>query len=100
MTSSSPRRGSSSTSGCAAPAVRAAPAARSPRARTYDRRPERRWRHLDLGGRRCWLRMPLRRLVCPDHGVVTEAMPIRADAQRVHLSLRTRAGRCSSVPSA
>lgn len=41
----------------------------------YDRRPERRWRHLDLGGRRCWLRMPLRRLACPEHGVVTEAVP-------------------------
>lgn len=41
----------------------------------YDRRPERLWRHLDLGGRRCWLRMPLRRLACPDHGVVTEAVP-------------------------
>ncbi|MGH2472322.1 MAG: helix-turn-helix domain-containing protein [Candidatus Limnocylindria bacterium] len=41
----------------------------------YDRRPERRWRHLDLGGRRCFLRMPLRRLRCPEHGVVTEAVP-------------------------
>lgn len=26
-------------------------------------------------GRRCLLRMPLRRLVCPAHGVVTEAVP-------------------------
>jgi len=41
----------------------------------YDRRPERRWRHLDLAGRRCFLRMPLRRLRCPEHGVVTEAVP-------------------------
>jgi len=41
----------------------------------YDRRPERRWRHLDLGGRRCFLQMPLRRLRCPEHGVVTEAVP-------------------------
>ena len=44
----------------------------------YDRRPERRWRHLDLAGRRCFLRMPLRRLRCPDHGVVTEAVPFAA----------------------
>ncbi|MGH2603151.1 MAG: transposase family protein, partial [Dehalococcoidia bacterium] len=36
----------------------------------YDRRPERLWRHLDGGGRRCWLRMPLRRLACPEHGVL------------------------------
>lgn len=41
----------------------------------YDRRPERRWRHLDFGAWRCWLRMALRRLACPDHGVVTEAVP-------------------------
>lgn len=41
----------------------------------YDRRPERLWRHLDLGGRRCWLRMPPRRLACPEHAVVTEAVP-------------------------
>lgn len=41
----------------------------------YDRRPARRWRHLDLGGWRCFLRMPLRRLRCPAHGVVTEAVP-------------------------
>jgi len=33
---------------------------------------------LDLGGRRCFLRMPLRRLRCPDHGVVTEAVPFAA----------------------
>lgn len=41
----------------------------------YDRRPQRLWRHLDLGGWRCLLRMSLRRLVCPAHGVVTEAVP-------------------------
>ncbi len=44
----------------------------------YDRRPERRWRHLDLGPRRCFLRMPVRRLRCPDHGVVSEAVPFAA----------------------
>lgn len=41
----------------------------------YDRRPSRRWRHLDLAGRRCFLRLALRRLRCPAHGVVTEAVP-------------------------
>ncbi|MGH9260908.1 MAG: ISL3 family transposase, partial [Acidimicrobiales bacterium] len=42
----------------------------------YDTRPRRsRWRHLDLG---CWqveLRASLRRLACPSHGVVVEAVP-------------------------
>jgi transposase len=33
------------------------------------------WRHLDLGGRRCLLRMRRRRLACPSHGVITEAVP-------------------------
>lgn len=46
--------------------------------RLYDRRPERRWRHLDLGGWRCFLRMPRRRLRCPRHGVRTEAVPFAA----------------------
>jgi transposase len=41
----------------------------------YDRRSRRLWRHLDLAGRRCFVRMPLRRLRCPGHGVVTEAVP-------------------------
>lgn len=42
---------------------------------TYDRRPPRLWRHLDLAGRRCFLRMAVRRLRCPEHGVITEAVP-------------------------
>ena len=42
----------------------------------YDSRPiDSRWRHLDLGGRVCQLVMQRRRLRCPDHGVVTEAVP-------------------------
>ena len=32
------------------------------------------WRHLDLAGRRCLLRMRRRRLVCPTHGVRTQAV--------------------------
>ncbi len=42
----------------------------------YDRRGvDSRWRHLDLGRRECWLRMRRRRLDCPEHGVLTEAVP-------------------------
>ena len=40
----------------------------------YDRR-RRRWRHLDLGRCRLWLVYPIRRLDCPDCGVVTEELP-------------------------
>jgi transposase len=42
----------------------------------YDTRPvASRWRHLDLGVWRVELRADLRRLVCPDHGVVVEGVP-------------------------
>jgi len=42
----------------------------------YDTRPvDSRWRHLDLGTWRLELRASLRRLCCPDHGVVIEAVP-------------------------
>jgi transposase len=49
----------------------------SHRARSrYDTRPRpSRWRHLDLGVWRVELRASLRRLVCPTHGVVVEAVP-------------------------
>ena len=40
----------------------------------YDRR-ERRWRHLDLAGRRLWLVYAIRRVDCPHCGVTTEALP-------------------------
>lgn len=40
----------------------------------YDRR-ERRWRHLDLAGRRLWLVFEIRRVDCPDCGIVTEELP-------------------------
>ncbi|HEX7427854.1 MAG TPA: ISL3 family transposase [Mycobacterium sp.] len=40
----------------------------------YDRR-RRRWRHLDLGRCRLWLIYSIRRLDCPDCGVVTEGVP-------------------------
>jgi transposase len=51
--------------------------------RRYDRRQvDSSWRHLDLGGRVCRLRMRRRRLACPEHGVVTEAVPFaRAGAR-------------------
>jgi transposase len=42
----------------------------------YDTRPvSSTWRHLDLGVWRVELRADLRRLRCPDHGVVVEAVP-------------------------
>jgi len=42
----------------------------------------RRWRHLDLGGVRCYLEATLRRVRCPDCGVRVEAVPFaRAGAR-------------------
>lgn len=41
---------------------------------SYDRR-RRRWRHLDLGRCRLWLVCDIRRLNCPDCGVITEELP-------------------------
>jgi len=42
----------------------------------YDTRPvDSRWRHLDLGTWQLELRASLRRLRCPTHGVVVEAVP-------------------------
>jgi transposase len=40
----------------------------------YDRR-RRRWRHLDLGRARLWLAYEIRRINCPDCGVITEELP-------------------------
>lgn len=40
----------------------------------YDRR-RRRWRHLDLARARLWLVYDIRRVNCPDCGVVTEELP-------------------------
>jgi len=49
--------------------------------RVYDRG-FRRWRHLDLGGQRCFVEYELRRVRCPDCGVRVEAVPwARADAR-------------------
>jgi transposase len=33
------------------------------------------WRHLDLGGRVCTIKLRRRRLACPEHGVHAEAVP-------------------------
>jgi transposase len=42
----------------------------------YDRRPEPSWwRHLDFGTSPVLLRARLRRLACPEHGVLVEAVP-------------------------
>ena len=35
----------------------------------------RRWRHINLGVFRVWLQLPMCRLTCPTHGVITEAVP-------------------------
>jgi transposase len=40
----------------------------------YDRR-RRRWRHLDLGRAQLWLVYAIRRINCPDCGVITEELP-------------------------
>ena len=40
------------------------------------------WRHLDLGARRLELHAGLRRLACPTHGVVTEAVPFARPGSR------------------
>ena len=56
----------------------------------YDRRGvDSRWRHLDLGGRRCWLRMRRRRLDCPEHGVLTQAVPLPGPGRASRLTSRT-----------
>jgi transposase len=42
----------------------------------YDLRPvDSRWQHLDLGFRKLQVRARLRRLSCPEHGVITESVP-------------------------
>lgn len=51
--------------------------------RRYDLRDvDSRWRHLDLVGRVCWLRMRRRRLACPSHGVVSEGVPFARAGSR------------------
>lgn len=42
----------------------------------YDRADRvRRWRHLDIGGTRCFVESRVSRVRCPKHGVVTEKVP-------------------------
>ena len=41
----------------------------------HDRYEGRRWRHLDLGALRLWLRYTMRRVSCPRCGVVVELVP-------------------------
>jgi transposase len=48
---------------------------------TYDTS-RRRWRHLDLGGSRCFLEARLRRVRCPDCGVRVEAVPFARPGAR------------------
>jgi transposase len=42
----------------------------------------RRWRHLDLGGVRCFVEATLRRVSCPDCGVRVEAVPFARSGAR------------------
>jgi transposase len=42
----------------------------------------RRWRHLDLGGTRCFIEATLRRVSCPDCGVRVEAVPFARPGAR------------------
>lgn len=49
----------------------------------YDTRPvESAWRHLDLAAQRLQVRAVLRRLHCPQHGVLTEAVPFARPGAR------------------
>ena len=50
--------------------------------RAMHDRAVRRWRHLDLAGRRCFIEYELRRVACRDCGVRVEAVPwARTDAR-------------------
>jgi hypothetical protein len=61
----------------------ACPACSFTTSRRYDRRDvDSSWRHLDLGGRVCRLRMRRRRLRCPTHGVVTQNVPFARPGAR------------------
>src|SRR5450759_3108568 len=61
----------------------ACPACSFTTSRRYDRRDvDSSWRHLDLGGRVCRLRMRRRRLRCPTHGVVTQKVPFARPGAR------------------
>ncbi|MBW3665788.1 MAG: transposase, partial [Actinobacteria bacterium] len=52
------------------------------RSRYDTRQRESRWRHLDLGVFKLEVRCRLRRLACPEHGIVTEQVPFaRHDAR-------------------
>lgn len=50
------------------------------RAPGYDLRPPRRWRHLNVGSSRMWLRYAPRRVQCRRCGVVNEAVPWASSA--------------------
>ena len=73
--------------------------------RWYDRRDvDSSWRHLYLGGQVCRLRMRRRRLACPEHGVITEAVPFaRAgarftrDFEDLVVWLVTRSDKCTEA---
>lgn len=45
-------------------------------------RERRRWRHLDVLGYRCYVEGPVRRVECPEHGVLAEALPFADPGSR------------------
>jgi transposase len=61
--------------------------------RRYDTRVvDSSWRHLDLGGQVCVLRLRRRRLRCPEHGVVAESVPF---ARSNAIALQSGSCRCT-----
>ncbi|MFC9981009.1 helix-turn-helix domain-containing protein [Gordonia sp. NPDC127522] len=59
----------------------------------------RRWRHLDMGGWRCFLELPATRVECPRHGVKTELVPwARPEARMTRAFDDTVAWMCAHAP--
>lgn len=57
----------------------------------YDHLPERRWRHLDHGPCRTWLRARVPRVSCPAHGVRQVAVPWALSGSRLSLAFERHA---------
>ncbi|WP_212743647.1 helix-turn-helix domain-containing protein [Gordonia sp. ALPHA1B1] len=66
----------------------------------YDQPPApRRWRHLDMGGWRCFLELPAKRVECPRHGMKTELVPwARPEAKMTRAFDDTAAWLCAHAP--
>ncbi|WP_203235899.1 ISL3 family transposase [Gordonia sp. JH63] len=66
----------------------------------YDQPPAPRlWRHLDMGGWRCFLELPATRVRCPRHGVKTELVPwARPEVKMTRAFDDTVAWMCAHAP--